>query len=123
MAEAAQAAGLSDEGFEAMMDGIARDPDQAFEDLRALLVDATRALVTCRTADDALGALAAFEGHRFEPLLHRYELSNWVLYARAYAASALGPDARVRELDAKLRDKAVVSIDWLTAHWVTPRLQ
>jgi hypothetical protein len=122
MAEAAQAAGLSDDAFESMMDGVARDPERAFEDLRALLVDATRALVTCTSADDALVALAAFDDHRFASLLHRYELSNWVLYARAYASDALAPDARVREVDNVLRDKGVVSIEWLTAQWVTPRL-
>jgi hypothetical protein len=122
MAEAAQAAGLSDDAFEAMMDGIAADPERAFEDLRALLVDATRSLVACRTANDALVALGALDGHRFASLLHRYEISNWVLYARAYAGAALGPDARVREMDAALRAKGVVSIDWLTTHWVTPRV-
>ncbi len=122
MAEAAQAAGLPDEGFEAMLDGIAKDPEQAFEDLRALLVDATRALVACPGADEALEALAAFDGHRFGTLLHRYELSNWVLYARAYAGSALGPDARAREVDAALRQRGVVAIEWLTAKWVVPAL-
>jgi hypothetical protein len=122
MAEAAEAAGLPDDEFEALMDGIARDPERAFEDLRALLVDATRALVGCRSADEALVALAAFDGHRFEPLLHRYELSNWVLYARAYASKSLGPDARVREVDGALRGDGVVSIDWLTKNWVLPRL-
>ncbi len=61
MAEAAQAAGLPDEELEAMLDGIAADPDGAFEDLRALLVDATRALFGCRSADDALAALTPFD--------------------------------------------------------------
>jgi hypothetical protein len=122
MAEATEAAGLPDDAFEAMMDAIARDPERAFEDLRALLVDATRALVACRTADDALVALAALDGHSFAPLLHRYELSNWVLYARAYASASLGPDPKVREVDRALRDAGNGSIEWLAKNWVTPRL-
>jgi hypothetical protein len=122
MAEAAQAAGLSDDLFEALLDGIARDPEGAFEDLRALLVDATRALVVCGSVDEALAALAPFDARRFGPLLHRYELSNWVLYARAYAGGALGPDVRVREVDRALRGEGVVAIDWLTEKWVAPRL-
>jgi hypothetical protein len=124
MAEAAQAAGLSDEGFEALLDAVAADPERAFEDLRALLVDATRALVVCQTADEALQALAPFDtgAHRFGALLHRYELSNWVLYARAYAGGALGADGRVRELDAALRGKGSGAIDWLAEQWVRPAL-
>jgi hypothetical protein len=122
MAEAAQAAGLSDQGFEALLAGIARDPEGAFEDLRALLVDVTRALVVCTSADDALAALAPFDARRFGPLLHRYELSNWVLYARAYAGAALGPDPRVRLVDSALRAEGVVAIDWLTEKWVMPAL-
>jgi len=122
MAEAAQAAGLPDDQFEALLDGIARDPEGAFEDLRALLVDVTRALVVCSSADDALAALAPFDGRRFGPLLHRYELSNWVLYARAYAGAALGPDERVRLVDRALRAEGVVAIEWLTEKWVMPAL-
>jgi hypothetical protein len=122
MAEAAQGAGLSDAGFEEMLEGIARDPERAFEDLRALLFDATTALVACRNVDDALKALAVFDAHRFGPLLHRYELSNWVLYARAYASTALAPDPRAREVDRTLRDPSVVALDWLTATWVVPAL-
>ena len=122
MAEAAEAAGLSDAAFEALLEGIARDPEGAFEDLRALLVDATRALVVCNGADEALAALAPFDARRFGPLLHRYELSNWVLYARAYAAGGLAPDAKAREIDRALRADGVVAIDWLAEKWVTPAL-
>ncbi len=122
MAEAAQAAGLPDADFEAMLDSIAADPERAFEDLRALLFDATRALLACDSADAALAAMAALDGRRFGPLLHRYELSNWVLYARAYAGGALAPDARVRAVDEALRGEGVVAIDWLTKHWVDPAL-
>jgi len=121
MAEAAQAAGMSDADFEKMLDGIAEDPERAFEDLRALLFDATRALLGCATAEDALAALAGFDGHRFAALLHRYEMSNWVLYAKVYAPGAAAGDARVREVDASLRG-AKVALDWLDEKWVRPAL-
>jgi hypothetical protein len=122
MAEAADAAGLPEKGFEALLDGIARDPEGAFEDLRALLVDATRALVACESPDEALVALTPFDARRFGPLLHRYELSNWVLYARAYAKGATVPDPRAREIDRALRGEGVIAIDWLAEKWVAPAL-
>ncbi len=121
MADAAEAAGLPEEGFEALLATIAADPDRAFEDLRELLFDAASALVVCRGLDAAAAALDSFEGHRFAPLLHHYELSNWILYARAYAAPALAPDPSVRAIDAELRG-ASVALDWLEAHWVKPAL-
>jgi hypothetical protein len=121
MAEAAHAAGLSEARFAAMLQGIARDPDGAFEDLRELLCDATSALVACDDAADALAALARFDAHRFASLLHRYELSNWLLYARAYASDARAPDARVRRVDRALRGKGA-ALDWLATTWVAPAI-
>ena len=85
MAESAEAAGLSAEDFDALLHGIAEDPDRAFEDLRELLFDAANALTACGNVEEALAALSRFDGHRFASLLHHYELSNWVLFARAYA--------------------------------------
>jgi hypothetical protein len=87
MADAAKAAGLSEESFAALLERIAASPERAFEDLRALLFDATRALAACSTAEEALVALGRFDAHVFGSLLHRYELSNWVLYARASAGT------------------------------------
>ena len=121
MADAADAAGLSEAGFEALLEDIARDPDLAFEDLRQLLTDATRALTSCAGADDALVALSSFDGHRFAALLHRYELSNWVLYARAHASAALGPDPRVRAFDRALRAEKT-PLDWLASAWIAPAI-
>jgi hypothetical protein len=117
MAETASAAGLDEEGFTRMLEGIASDPEQAFSDLRALLFDATSALFACQGALDASAALARFDEHRFAPLLHRYELSNWVLYARAYGDRE--PDAAARAVDAKLRDP--LSLDWLARAWLPAR--
>ncbi len=118
MAEAASAAGLSDAGFEAMLRRIAGDPERAFEDLRELLYDATSALFACRDAEDGLAALAAFDRHPYAAILHRYELSSWVLYARAYARRKT-PDERTRAVDRALRAAKRGALAWLTAAWVT----
>lgn len=120
MAEATEAAGLDEDGFESMLEGIAADPERAFGDLRELLFDATSALFHCKDVEDASAALADFDEHRFATLLHRYELSNWVLYARAYGDAS--PDPRAREVDAKLRTEKL-ALDWLAAEWVAPALR
>jgi hypothetical protein len=120
MAETASAAGLSKAGFARLLAGIAGDPERAFADLRELLSDATRALYACRTGEQAHAALVALDGHRFGAVLHRYELSNWVLYARAYGRRE-GPDPRVRAVDRALRT-AKSPLDWLATHWVAPAL-
>lgn len=132
MADVAAAAGVSAADFAALLHGIADDPERAFAELRELLYDATRTLLTCDSAESALVALAALDRHRFAPLLHRYELSNWVLYARAYgrqqrtrkagAALRRDPSARRAEaVDRALRE-APVALDWLTTQWVLPAL-
>ena len=122
MAESADAAGLSEDDFAALLETIAADPEQAFEDLRELLFDAATSLLACSGVDAALAVLAKLDGHRFGALLHRYELSNWLLYARAYASHALQPDADVRALDRLLREEKV-ALDWLTTAWVVPALK
>ena len=116
MADAAEQAGLSQAGFASLMDVVSANPERAFEDMRALLVDAGRALGACSDADQAQGALEAFVGHRFEPLLHHFQLSNWILYARAYArAPGADSDASeevIRRWDQELR-ACPVSLDSL----------
>ncbi len=119
MADAADAAGLDEDGFEKMLESIASDPERAFADLRELLFDATSALFACRSVEEASLALALHDGHRFAALLHRYELSNWVLYARAYGAPAR--DERARAIDTALRT-ADLSLEWLIREWVAPAL-
>jgi hypothetical protein len=119
MGEIAASAGLDEAAFEALLEGIAADPDRAFEDLRELLFDASSALVRCDGVTAAAAALANFDGHRFAPLLHHYELSNWVLYARAYAPRADAPDPVVQAIDRALRE-APVALDWLERSWLSP---
>jgi hypothetical protein len=117
MAECADNAGLPEAGFAALLEEVTRAPERAFEDLRALLFDAASALVACETATAAHAALEQLGGHRFAPLLHHYQLSNWILYARAYAPGPSEPDEIVRGLDRTLRE-APVSLDWLDQNWL-----
>ena len=118
MAEAAEQAGLSSDAFSVLMDDVVRDPEQAFEDLRALLLDVTMALFQCADAKAAQAALEAFVGHRFSALLHHFQLSAWVLYARAYGSAdpAVGTTSAIHQLDVALR-QVPVSLDWLESNW------
>jgi hypothetical protein len=120
MADAAAAAGMSGTAFQRLLSGLAADPDGAFCALRELLFDATCALFACKTMQEGYRAITALEGHRFSALLPRYEISNWVLYARAFAGGKAS-DARVRGIDRILR-KHPRPLDWLTEHWVAPAL-
>jgi hypothetical protein len=113
----AEDAGLSESAFAALLEEVAREPERAFEDLRALLFDAASSLLVCPGVMEAAAVLKRFEGHRFEPLLHHFQLSNWILYARAHAADPSVPDAAVEEASAALRN-APDSLDWLRRHWV-----
>ncbi|HEY0709172.1 MAG TPA: hypothetical protein VGG33_20350 [Polyangia bacterium] len=120
MAEVAENAGLSSRDFERLLDGVARAPAQAFEDLRALLYDVATALLAAPSAPAAQITLERFTDHRFAPLLHHYQLSNWILYGRAYGASDPAMDARVEALDASLRTAKPSSLAWLETHWLPP---
>lgn len=119
MKETAEAAGTDEEAFEALLKDIAEAPERAFAELRELLFDAANALFASDTAAQAWTALARLDHHRFAPLLHRYELSNWVLYARAYGGDVI-VDARVREVDEALRREAD-PLAWLAKTWLGPR--
>jgi hypothetical protein len=124
MAEAARAAGLSSAGFEALLRAMAADPERAFADLRELLSDAMRALTACKDGPAAFRVLADLDRRSFAPLLHHYELSNWILYARAYAASGPRgprPDPRARAIERALR-RAPDPLEWLMSNWVAPAL-
>jgi hypothetical protein len=117
ISEAAQDAGMTDDDFATLMTEVSDDPDRAFEDLRRLLFDAATALLACRDVEQAQEQLERLAGHRFGALLHHYQLSNWILYSRAYAAPAPAIDEVVRGLDASLR-AAPVALGWLAEHWL-----
>ncbi len=119
MTSAALDAGMSEEAWAERLGEVAADPDRAFADLRELLFDAASALVACPDLDDAAAILEGFATHRFHGLLHHYELSNWILFARAYAAP---PDEHD---DALTMDRAMRAapelVPWLEAHWIAVR--
>jgi hypothetical protein len=119
MSEAAEQAGLDEAGFARLLEGVSAAPERAFEELRALLVDVGAALYACADAGAAHAALEGFAGHRFAPLLHHFQLSNWILYARAYARDAGQSDAGVRALDGELR-ASPESLAWIEARWLPP---
>jgi hypothetical protein len=114
MAECAAEAGLPEAGFSALLEEVVRDPERAFEDLRALLFDAATALRKCTGLAEAQAVLEGLADRRFAPLLHHYQLSNWILYARAYA-QRLEPDGVAIDVDTALR-QAPVALDWLEHH-------
>jgi hypothetical protein len=117
IAERAENAGLSRAAVGKLLAEIEREPERAFEDMRALLLDVANALFACQGPAQAQRALDRFVSHRFEPLLHHFEISNWILFARAYGTRAAGADAVVRRLDALLR-QAPTALGWLAEHWI-----
>lgn len=121
MAEAAKAAGLPSGGFQRLLREVAANPEGSFADLRTLLFDVTLSLYRCGDTEEALGVLVRYEQHRFAPLLHHYELSTWVLSAKAEADANQRTDRRARAVDRVLRGGAM-PLAWLTSHWVAPAL-
>ena len=113
MGEVAEEAGLSEEGFRALLEQTSREPERAFEDLRVLLFDICTELLSCREAQQAEEVLERHSAHRFAPLLHHFQLSNWVLYARAYGTP--GSNEWVVQSDAELR-RSPDSLTWLAEH-------
>ena len=116
MAECAAEAGLPQAAFSAVLEEVVRQPERAFEDLRALLFDAATALLACSGVAEAQAVLEGLADSRFAPLLHHYQLSNWILYARAYAQPLVADPVAI-EVDRALR-QARVSLEWLDRHFI-----
>jgi hypothetical protein len=119
MQEAAAEAGQPGPAFHALLEEICADPDAAFEDLRALLFDVTRELAACDAPAEASGVIERHESHRFAPLLHHYQLSNWILYARAYAEDASARAQAICRFDERLRESDG-GLAWLARTWIDP---
>lgn len=118
MGDVAEGAGLTAADFGALLTAVAADPESAFSDLRELLFDAATLLVRAEGPDEAATILDTLASRRFYPLLHHYQLSNWILYARALAPS---PDARLDAQVAKMNRalvRAPVALEWLERHWL-----
>jgi hypothetical protein len=109
MAERAAEAGVHARAFERWLERVATAPEWAFGQLRALLYDAACTLAACRDTGAAARALARFDRHPFAPLLHHYELSNWILHTRAHASRRASP--RAQALDRALRRSAAPVTD------------
>jgi hypothetical protein len=130
MKDVAGAAGLDDPDFAALLTEVADSPERAFADLRALLFDACTALYASADTEAALRAFGKLDAHRFAPLLHHYELSNWILYARAHdrtdgsdrGSEDEPADSKTRVLDFGLRERPD-ALDWLSREWVAPALR
>lgn len=118
MRDAAEDAGLHPDDFGDLLGEIVQSPEAAFEDLRRLLLDVTTALLDCRDAAAAQAVFAGQSDHRFSPLLHHYQLSNWVLFCRAYGSADADEEGRVTALDAALR-AAPDSVAWIEASWLS----
>lgn len=114
MADAAEAAGLDEAGFEQLLERMSREPEGCFEALRALLFDVSRQLTEASDAERAAEILAAHRDHAFFALLHHYEIPGWVLFARAHGA---GPDDEALAVDAALR-RADDAMAWLEQRWL-----
>jgi hypothetical protein len=122
LTECALEAGVSEAAFAAQLEDVVRDPERAFEDLRALLFDAATALYAAPGTAEAHAALEELDARRFAPLLHHYQLSNWILYARAYAGrGAAAQDGAALVADFALRE-APDALDWLDRNMVEPAL-
>ncbi len=98
----------------------AADPARAFSDLRELLFAVGTSLVRARGIDDAARRLGAYDAHPLAPLLPHYNVSNWILHARAHGGTPPPRvDARIAKVERALR-AAPVALDWLAARWLAP---
>lgn len=114
MADAVLEAGLDEPRFEALLERASEEPEQAFEALRQLLFDTSTRLLAATELEEAAAVLEATEDHPFAALLHHYELSTWVLFARCYGH---GVDDAAIAVDRALR-AADDSMAWLEEHWL-----
>ncbi|HHH11090.1 MAG TPA: hypothetical protein ENK23_03335 [Sorangium sp.] len=114
MADAAEEAGLSDDGFAALLQRAADEPEECFEQLQQLLFSVASQLLEARDVDAAKAVLLAHRRATFAPLLHHYELVTWVLYARCYGAG--GSAAAVAQSAAALAEGH--ALKWLRHHWL-----
>jgi hypothetical protein len=119
MVEAAVESGAREGAVQKLLDAVVKDPERAFEDLRELLFDASLALAACTDPREADAVLERFASHRFACFLHHFELSTWVLYAKAYAPQPAACGEAVRAIDAALRS-APDALAWLEGAWIAP---
>lgn len=115
MADAAQDAGCDEAQFEALLERATEEPEQSFELLRQLLFDVSFRLSSCEDLDAAADVLQSAEQHVFAPLLHHYELSTWVLFARCYGQAGGEVAGSVHAALSAAPD----SVAWLQREWLS----
>ncbi len=121
MTAALEEAGYDERDAARRFERVASDPDRAFESLRALLFDVSVALLGARSLDEATAVFDAFDSHEDAPLLHHYELSNWILHCKAYGAQNEDSRARAHSVHRALKESPSASA-WLEAEWLTPAI-
>jgi hypothetical protein len=119
IAEVVRSAGLSARGFRGLLDEVARDPDDAFGALQALLYAAATRLARARDTEEGARVAAGLSGARLHPLLHHYNLSNWILSARLHGRRARRDERRVAAV-ADALGSAPSALDWLDRAWLRP---
>lgn len=117
MSEAADDAGLSEAGFEALLEGFSARPEASFESMRQVLFDTARELVDCTDLSGAAAVLARGGGHPLWPLFHHFELPGWVLFAKCHSTGRRCE--AVVALDRALRE-ADDAVELLRTRWVCP---
>lgn len=122
MSEIAMDAGLDEDAFQSMLGAFAEAPERSFEALRQLLFDASLSLVDVAGPERGLETLCTFDGHRFAPILHHFEIATWVLRSRIERASPPSPAAGAGSTDASTFDRMLResddSIALLERSWV-----
>lgn len=122
MTEVALEAGVDEPAFEALLEGLTREPERSFEELRRLLYEVSLALVEPMSPEAACARLEAFDQRPLAPLLHHFELPTWVLRARLEQRAPAAPDkptgrVSAQELDRVLRAEPD-ALAWLEKRWV-----
>jgi hypothetical protein len=112
-----EVARLSQKQFGRLLERLAIDPARAFAELRTLLFEVSTSLVRARGVDDAAKRLDAFHAHPLFPILHHYNLSNWLLHSRAYGPRVPpSVDARIAKIHRALSSDD--ALDWLAREWL-----
>lgn len=114
----AEVSGLAEKQFAKLLEGLALDPVASFGQLRTLLFELSTSLVRATGLEDAAARLAAHAQHPLFPLVHHYNLSNWILHSRVYGPrikARIDPGVAGVHRELAAADSA---LDWLARQWL-----